>query len=252
MANRLTHLILSAIGLVDKGANPESHIVLAKRDDVTKDEDKGYGSMADCMAALDDAAKCKELMAAMKRAELEGDHQMADTVTKADFEALQKRLTEESEARKASETKLAKMEEDAKTARDQVAKMQEEEATRQAVKKAEGLSHLPGNKPAEFGPILRKMLGALSAEEATKAEQILTAADNSLATSALLQEVGVGGANVAREPYEKLEQMAKELVQKKENLTFAQAFTKVCDTPEGKKLYKQYEDERAATARRIG
>lgn len=177
---------------------------------------------------------------------------MADTVTKADFEALQKRLTEESEARKASEAKLTKMEEDAKAARAEVAKMQEADATRAAIAKAETLSHLPGNKPEEFGPILRKMLGALTPEEQAKAEAILTGADTSIATSKLLDEIGVGGTGVAKEPYDKMEAMAKAYREKHPELTAAQAFAKVADeNPELNKLYNQYETERAATARRV-
>lgn len=242
MKNWLSRLRITRVALVDKGANPDADLVLAKRDDDTKKAE--HATMEECMAAEHDEEKCKELMAAMKRAE--GDHmadqKLAEDVAKAQAEVadLKKRLDTEAEARKKAEADIQKM--------------RDAEITKAFVTKAQGLSHLPGNEPAKFGPILQKMYAGLTEEEAKLADQILAGADNQLATSKLLEELGTGSGGFVGTVWEKMQKMAAQLIEKSGDgkLTEAQAMKRLSETnPEFRALEKQYDEEQREAARRV-
>jgi len=243
MANKLKNLVLRAIALVDRGANQEARVVLTKRDDaedapMRKAE---HGSMDECMAAGKTEAECKELMAAMKRAEEEQmPDKLPEDVTKALAEVadLKKRATEAEAAQKAAETRIAKM---------------EDERQREVfIAKAQEFKDLPGANPDDLGPILRKAYGVWSPEEQQKVETMLRGAVKIAQDSVLFQEVGAARPAVGS-ALDKLNAKANELVQKDGKMTFAQAFAKLCDTDEGKALYHQHEQEEAskAGARRV-
>src|SRR3989304_1126297 len=96
MANKLKNLVLRAIALVARGANQEARVGLTKRDEAgdAPRRKAEHGSMDECMAAGKTEAECKELMAAMKRAEEEQmPDKLPEDVTKAlaEVAALKKR-----------------------------------------------------------------------------------------------------------------------------------------------------------------
>ena len=156
-------------------------------------------------------------------------------VTKADVEALQKRLDASEQARKDSDAKLAKM--------------QEEDAVRKAEATLKGFKALPVDV-AKFAPLYRKMTASLTPEEVTEVEKVFHTVSDQIAAGNLLKEVGKGGISaIGADPYAKLEALANGLIQKGEKLTFAQAFRKVCDSEQGKRLYDEYEKERQEAAR---
>src|SRR3989338_651520 len=241
--NKLKNLVLRAIALVDRGANQEARVVLTKRDDAEDApmREAEHGSMDECMAAGKTEAECKELMAAMKRAEEEQmPDKLPEDVTKALAEVadLKKRATEAEAAQKAAETRIAKM---------------EDERQREVfIAKAQEFKDLPGANPDDLGPILRKAYGVWTPEEQQKVEAMLRGAVKIAQDSALFQEIGAARPAVGS-ALDKLNAKANELVQKDGKMTFAQAFAKVCDTDEGKAFYHQHEQEEAskAGARRV-
>lgn len=242
MANRLTDLVLRAIALVDKGANPLARVALSKRDDAEETMQKAeHGSMEECMAAGKSEAECKELMAAIKRAEEDTmPDKLPEDVTKALAEVaeLKKRAADAEAAQQAAEARIAKMED-----------QQQREVF---IAKAQEFTDLPGVNPDDFGPMLRKAYGVWTPEEQQKLESILRGAVKIAQDSALFQEVGAARPAIGS-ALDKLNAKANELVQKDGKMTFAQAFAKVCDTDEGKALYRQHEQEEASklNARRV-
>lgn len=236
MATKLKNLWYRAIALVDKGANPDADVILAKRDDVDKQD---YATMEECMAALGDMAKCKELMAAMKRAELEGDHmtdKLPEDVTKA--------LAEVADLKKRAETAEAK----AKAADDRIAKMEEDERGKAAIAKVATFKSLPV-KAEEFGPLYRKMTKDLTPEEIAKVDAVFHAASEQIAAGKLLVEIGSSKAAPGGDTYAKIQAGAAALIQKDGKLSAIEAEKRFLETPEGKKLYDEYETERQVAAR---
>lgn len=214
-AKRLKNLVFRAIGLVDKGANEEAHIVLAKRDDTEKQDNREDEPMADPVKLPEDVIKAL-----------------------AEATELKKRV-------EAAETK-------AKDAESRIAKMEDEKQREVFIAKAKDFSALPGANPDDLGPILRKAYGVWSPEEQTKVETILRGAVKIAQDSALFRELGVPGQGAGADPYSKLETMANALIQKSQTpLTLAQAMAKAEATPEGRALYNQYAKEREDAARRV-
>lgn len=238
MATKLKNLWYRAIALVDKGANHEADIVLAKRDDTQKNEDEGYASMEECMGALKDEAKCKALMAAMKRAE-QGDG-MPDKLP----EEVSKALAEVADLKKRAETAEA----ETKAAKDRIAKMEDENAAKAAIAKVETFKSLPV-EAAKFAPIYRKMTAGLTAEEVAEVDKVFHAASEQIAAGKLLAEVGSGAGSAGGDAYAKLQALANTFIQKDGKLTAAQAMVKAVETPEGRKLQDQYDRERAEATR---
>ena len=255
MANRLKDLWLRAIGLVDAGANQESKVVLTKRDDTHQ---KNYASVEDCLKDKDEAT-CKELMAAMKAGtQTVGTGQtVVLDLTKVEetmpdpkvTEELAKVQTEAADLKKRLDAAEAK----AKDADERVAKMEDERLRGVFIAKAQEFKNLPGANPDDFGPILRKGYAVWSPEEQVKVETILRGAVKVAEDSALFQELGAGPGSAGGDAYAKLTAKANALIEKSANpLTFEQAFAKVSETPEGRKLLQDYEKERGeATARRV-
>lgn len=101
-----------------------------------------------------------------------------DAVTKAEVEALQKRV--------------ADAEKQANDAEARIQKMELEKRTEAFVTKAAAWKHLP-IKAADFGPLLRKIADAVTAEEITELERVLQAADETARVGRIFDEIGHGG-----------------------------------------------------------
>ena len=102
----------------------------------------------------------------------------ADAVTKAEMEALSKRVTEAEAKQKEAEAKVQKME--------------TEKRDGEFIAKALALRSLPQDA-TKFGPILRKIADALTAEEFTEVERVLAAANEVARVGKLFDEVGSAG-----------------------------------------------------------
>ena len=252
MPNKLTDLWLRAIALVDRGANSESRVVLTKRDDTKKME---FASMDDCLKEHDEA-KCKDLMAAMgkgTRTASTGQTVILD-LTKVEEPMpdndVAKALAEAKAESEAVKKALVDAQAEAKAAKEAVAKMEDDRQRQIYIAKAKELTDLPGVNPDDFGPLLRKAYTGLSQEEQGKFDAILRGAVKVAQDSALFAELGSNPKGPTGDAYAKLEVKANALIEKsKDALTFAQAFAKVCETPEGKRLYDEYDKEQAKDRR---
>lgn len=99
------------------------------------------------------------------------------------------------------------------------------------------LAHLPGDEATKIAML--KSIDEITDEGArTKALEMLKATDNGIAEA--LKTRGVTAkATGAATPHAKLEKLAREHATK-HDVTFEVAYSKVCDTPEGKELYSQH------------
>ena len=228
----LRKLRIARVALVDRGANPDADIVLVKRD-----VSKAFASMEECMAEHDDAEKCKALMGEMEK--MVNDHTDVEKRL-ADFE---KRAAD-------AEAKATAAEVKAKAAEDEVRKLADQREIEVYITKAAGLTDA-GFTPDDAA-ILRKLYKAITADEAKRLDAVLNGAAQLARDSAAWREVGITSAGgFAGSAYEKMEKLADALVQKDAKLTQAQAMIKVMETPEGKRLYDEYETERREAARRV-
>lgn len=196
-------LRLNRVDFVDKGANPDAHITLAKR---APTEDR---QMADTKDTLPEAV-------AKRLADLE--------VEKAD---MAKRL-------KAAEDSAA---ENAKAAKEQaevVAKMVEDRAKDAALTVAKGFDKLPG-KVDEVAHLLFVAKRKFDEADYAQFEQMLSAVNAQIKASKLFSVTGsdsdAGGAS-------KLDQLISKRMSEK-NETHAQALRAVTETPEGKAAWAE-------------
>lgn len=150
----------------------------------------------------------------------------ADSVSKADFEALQKRL-EEAEKRATETTELAK-------------RLEMEKRTAEFVQKAAALSHLPV-KPDAFGVVLRKVHDGekLSEDEEKELHRVLAAANETARVGKLFAEVGsdAGEGTAIAKAHAK----ADELMTADTKLTREQALARVFEADA--QLMQAYEAE---------
>lgn len=130
----------------------------------------------------------------------------------------------------------------------EIQKLRDQREHDQYIAKAQGLKHLPGVTADAFASILRKAEAGLTTEERVAFDKMLAGANEALRQSALFQEVG-GSAGVPTEPWGKVEQLAKERIQKDGRLTEQQAIAAVLETKDGQALWAQHN---AATARKEG
>ncbi len=150
----------------------------------------------------------------------------ADPTVKAAIDAIRKQA-EDADAR-------------AKAAGEEVEKLRVEKADAAAVAEVSDLKFLPV-KAEDLGPKMRKLhdLDADLAEDITK---VLTAT-NGIAAEAF-KEIGRRGATSGSgDAMAELNQKAEQIRTAEPTLTKEQAFTKAMDTPEGKALYRKYEEE---------
>lgn len=215
MATRLSKLQYRKVALVDRGANPDAHIQLFKRDDTMP----------------------KEMTAAELQAEL-------DKVTKAlaDAKAEIASLTAEPEDIEKGLPEpvlkeLAALRKQAAEDRARVAKVEEDRQREQAIQKAAGFKAL--GAADDLGAVLYEIRKAVKPETATKIETLLTGWNAALEKGALFTEIGKGGKDGETEPSAKLDAMAAAYQEKHEGTTFEKAYSEVCKTAEGRKLYRE-------------
>jgi len=129
--------------------------------------------------------------------------------------------------------KVAKMEAILKAERDQ-------RLTKEWIAKATAEYNSLAIKPDDLGPIL-KALEEKAPDELKRIEEVLKAADAAITAGDLFKEKGKSGAQSAGSAMEKLEQMAKSLVQKESGLSMSDALSRVMDENPG--LYREYQQE---------
>ena len=144
-----------------------------------------------------------------------------EVVTKADFEAVQKRA-EDAE-------KIAKEERDMRERAESVAKAEKE------------FAHLPGTSQ-DKGAMLHELRKSVTPELFSKVESVFKSAEEMAAKSVLFTSMGsAGSSNGAGSAYAEIEAKAAELRKSDPKLTEAQAITKATsDNPE---LYRRYRQE---------
>jgi len=225
MPKFLRNLRFRAIALVDKGANPDAHVVLAKRDDTI----------------TTDSAETRVQPIIPEVSHMPDPREAHDEVQKqalAQLAEITKVLEQTREEKKALAVRLEKIEDDKE--RDQF------------IAKAREFDGIPGVTADDFASLLRKMYAPLTAEERTKVDAMFRSAASTIKTSTLFSEIGVGGAAASlASAYGKLERMVDQEIQKDGKLSRAQAMAHVLKTPEGKRLYRDYDEERAEAARRV-
>ena len=114
---------------------------------------------------------------------------MADeTVSKADFEAMTKRLEK-------AEADAATAKADATAQAEKVAKMATEKREAECFAKAQGYAKSLPIEPAKFGPILRKIEDGdkLATEDITELYRVLSAAAEANRVGKLFKEIGSAG-----------------------------------------------------------
>lgn len=207
MSNWLKRLAISRVALVDRGANPDAHIALYKRD--TMADEKEVVTPDQVATAI---AKAVDEAQASVRAEFE------------------KKLKAETDAREKAEKAAA----DNATA---IAKIRQESRDREFVAKA-ALTPEWGEAKT-FGPVLAKIEAALTPDEFKAFDTKLHAIHKQLDQSRLLTELGVQGETDHATPGAKLDSMAKGYMKDHQGVTYEAAYAAVCKTPDGAVLLSQ-------------
>ncbi len=271
MAKKLRKMRIDAIGLVDKGANQDAMIVIAKRHIIKDGADEG----PPCPIDGEDHKK-SEHEAAMKAKSMKKEASMDTQAT----EALQKEIADLKVERDRATKELADLKgsgtlsSDTETLKRQYdATQQELEKTRddlrkqleasqkeadamkaenekifkqrrreRFVKRAADLKYLPGAPADDFAEFLDDVEKSIGEKRFTKFLNQLDAWNTNLEKSYVFKELGAGGGGEysLAGPEAQLDLMAKELAAKDTKLSYHQAYNKVLDTPEGRAIYKRH------------
>lgn len=167
MPRKLRNLKLDRVDLVTAGANPGAFVMLHKFDA----PDNLEGQMADKPVEAPEAPVKKD----------DKVSQEAETVAKADFEALQKQLQEMADLRKAETDKSAELAE-------RIAKMERERKTAEFVAKARELANM--GAASELGLMLLEASEGMSPESYQLLERTLKAANAQVEKGALFATIG--------------------------------------------------------------
>lgn len=212
MTTRLRRLQYQKVALVDRGANPEAHISLFKRDTTMAKEPTVAEVQAELSQVVAERNTLREQVAKLTPPR-------EDKVDLPD--AVQKRL-DEAESR-------------ARDAEARIAKMEEGRMLETAIQKAHGFKAL--GAADDLGRILydiRKASGTL----ADKVEALFTAWNEQMGKSDLFREIG-SGQKADGDPEARLEALAKKYQAEHAGSTIEGAYSEVCKTAEGKALYAQ-------------
>lgn len=213
MTTKLTNLRLERIDVVDKGAAPDSRILICKRDDPLTKEHR----MTD-----EEKAKMEAEMKAKKAAEEAGEAKK-----RAELETIAKKAQDDLAIVTKRNEELA----------ERVAKMEGDRERDQFIAKAAGFRH--------YGPAdslwqdLRDISKALGAERFAKFETRLKAVAKQVDEGKLFTELGVSGAEGPISPMAQIEKLAAERVAKGQE-TKEQALTAILQTDAGRKLYNDH------------
>lgn len=244
MATKLTEIDVDEISLVGKGANQRTFTLLKS---ATKEADQhehtedvvDINELTKAVGELDDAGK-DELKKALgieqpkeeTPEEFKARVLKAITEAKGDEDELLKGADDKTvEVVKVLRDEIRKAREDAEQAKKDAAEQKEElkkareaEKDREFLAKAQGLDKLPGNKPEEFGTILKRAYSALTDDERKKLDEVLKAA-NELADNALFRETGTDYTEGSAEA--EVQAKAEELMKSDSKLTIEQAKTEI-------------------------
>lgn len=157
-------------------------------------------------------------------------------VTKADFDALQKSVSDLT----AANATLLKAATDAEA----LAKAaQDKQLTAEAIAKAETtMANVPATTPADLGPVLKRAAEALTADDFGVIEKALVASSAAIKAGDLLKEVGTAGSGAATDAKGQIDGLAKAAQAANPALTYAQAYDGVLKAYPG--LYAQYQAEK--------
>jgi hypothetical protein len=114
------------------------------------------------------------------------------------------------------------------------------EITKAYIEKASvDMKHIPTVVADKFGPVLKAASEKLEKQEFDAIYSALKAASTFIAqNSTLTKELGVGGEDLSADPAAQLDSIAKSIVQKDTNLTYAKAYEMACmNNP---KLYAEH------------
>ena len=261
MPRKLKDLYVRMIGLVDKGANQEAMIAIAKR----ATETSGDGAQrvqlkADytCPECGKDMSSQEELDAHM--AENHEDAQKALAIAQEELAAVKKELEalkvpgapprKYDEVKKELEATRQKMQaeidqatKELETSRAEVVKITKQRRRERFITRAQELSDLPGATADDFGEILDHMEGnQLTAKEFEKVNQMLTSWNVIVQKSKIFDEVGSNGVVNFSGPEGQLIALAKEKMAADPKLTYAKAYSQAMT--ENPSIYRAYTKER--------
>lgn len=222
MTTWLEKLRIRRVALVDAGANQEASVELFKRGkDMAEDKVATLEKrLAELQAEKESLAT--EMKEAQSRLEALGDAAKPDPIAKADPE-VRKRMEELEKRNREQEDRIAKFEADRE--RDLFIR---KAAVYPLIGAAEDLA-----KPLQ---VLSK---GLTEDEYNSFVGNLGTLHARLEESKLFDEVGTAEAMPVGTAQDKLEKLAKAAQAENPGMSYATAFTKVVNTPDGKKLYAE-------------
>lgn len=260
MARKLTHLFVRQIGLVDKGANQEAHLLIAKRDTETtgasvvvkadytcpecgkqmssKQELDQHMAQdhADMQKALDEARA--ELEAVKKELAAAKDTETDPHVEtfKENYEAKQKELED---TRRVLKEQLEAATKELEESRAEVQKVNKQRRREKFIKRAQELSDLPGAPADDFAEILDHVeSNQVTAKEFEKLNRMLTSWNVIVKKSKLFDEIGHDGVVAFSGPLGQLKAIAAEKRAVDPKLTPEKAFSLA--TQENPAIYRAY------------
>lgn len=214
MPNRLEVKEIEAVGFVDKGANPGSHVAFWKRA-------KREGSMSEEKKNVEKNDEPTEGAVMSWLKERFGSNESID-VASTEIETtpadevdgdVEKRMTDLEKRAADAEATVAKLEE--KAARAEIAKRVSDE--------------LGFIADEETPSLIYKIRRALSDEDFEAFMEDQRAANERVKQSGLYKELGAGGSAEGDTAHDIATKRARERVEKSEGLTFEQAYTKVLE-----------------------
>lgn len=265
MPRKLKDLYVRMIGLVDKGANQEAMIAIAKRDDTVTTGSgaqivvmkmdcpqcgKPYPSQQELdahMAQEHDAHKALETVQAELATvtkELEALKGGGDPVAVEPFRAKYEEVTKELEdSRRVMKQQLEAANKELEESRTEVVKITQQRRRERFIKRAQELADLPGAPADDFAEILDHIQGnKVSDKEFGKINQLLTSWNVIVKKSKMFDEIGQDGVVAFSGPEGQLMALAREKQATDGQLTYAKAYARVLDENPG--IYRAYLKER--------
>ncbi len=203
---------------------------------------ESWGNLTDVEKAfakgLDDKAKAK--FVAKSDADRAKDIEKANEADPVVFTS-----SDGTEFRKSDDSRLVKMAKERDADREELRKQRDTNERQTLEKRAtDELGNLPG-KPAELASLVKAVDGIEDEAARNVAKAALKAANDAIG-KAFESPKGISKRNVDDgSPLAKLESMAKAKAAQ-DGKTFEKAFSEIIVTQEGRELYEQYNDERAA------
>ena len=227
----LRRLKLSAVGLVDRGANQLAQIRLLKREGGMPEQDTKELQAALAAAKADLATVTSELTAL--RGGSRGDIHIDPF--KKEYEAVKAELEK---SRQELTVQLEQATKELADSRGEVVKIQGIRRRERFIKRAQELDHLPGASADDFAEILDHIEGnKVTAKDFEKLNTMLTSWNAVVEKSALFTEIGSSQIGAFTGAEGKFMALAKERAQERK-VTFEKAYAQVM--AEHPDLYRQY------------